>query len=106
MKTIILILLCIYLYAFIKPLWKAFVIGIVCNILVSFLIMVATVPTQAKLNITLHTFSIFAGEEFVNFLFNFLIGIVIFKIFSKFKKPDQDLIESIDNKDSEDNPQI
>jgi ABC-type Mn2+/Zn2+ transport system permease subunit len=104
MKIIILIALCYLLCRFIKPIWKAFIVGIFSYILISFIIMTATVPPDAKLNITGSSFSYFAAGALGEFLVYFAIGLVIFLIFNKSKKADTDIIESSATNDTNENP--
>jgi hypothetical protein len=106
MKIIILITLCYFLCRFIKPIWKAFIVGIVSYILISFLIMTATVPPDAKLNITGKSFSYFAADALGEFLVYFTIGLVIFLIFNKTKKPETDIIDNSAINDTNDNTSV
>lgn len=94
MKIIILIALCYLLCRFVKPIWKALIIGTVSYVLISFIISTTTVPPDAKLNITGSSFSYFAAGAFGEFLAYFAIGLIVFLIFNKSKKPDTDIIES------------
>lgn len=94
MKIIILITLCYLLCRFVKPIWKALLIGTVSYVLISFIISTATVPPDAKLNITGTSFSYFAAGALGEFLVYFTIGLIIFLIFNKSKKPSTDIIES------------
>lgn len=96
--------MCCLLCRFIKPIWKAFIVGIVSYILISFIIMTATVPPDAKLNITGSSFSYFAAGAVGEFLAYFTIGLVVFLIFNKSKKSDTDIIESSATKDTNENP--
>ena len=93
MKILILIALCYLLCRFIKSLWKAFIVGIISYILISFITIIATVPPDAKLNITGSSFLYFAAEALGEFIVYFAIGLVIFLIFNKSKKPDTEIIE-------------
>jgi peptidoglycan/LPS O-acetylase OafA/YrhL len=104
MKIIILIALCYLLCRFIKPIWKALLIGAVGYILISFIIMTTTVPPDTKLNITGTSFSYFAAGALGEFLAYFSIGYVIFLIFNKSKKTDSDIIENSTTNDTNDNP--
>lgn len=88
MKIIIVITLCYLFCFFIKPIWKAFLAGTVSYILISFIVMTATVPPDAKLNITGSSFAYFAAGAFGEFLAYFAMGLIVFLIFNKSKKPD------------------
>lgn len=66
--------------------------------------MTATVPPDAKLNITGSSFSYFAAGALGEFLVYFAIGLVLFLIFNKSKKPDTEIIESSATNDTNENP--
>lgn len=104
MKIIILIASSYFLCRFVKPIWKALIVGIVCYILISFLIMLATAPPDAKINITGSSFSYFAAGALGEFLVYFAIGLVIFLIFNKSKKTDKEIVESSTLNEPNENP--
>ena len=95
--------MCYLLCRFIKPMWKAFIIGIVSYIVISFIIMTATVPPDAKLNITGSSFSYFVAGAFGEFLAYFAMGLIVFLIFNKSKKTDTDINESSATNDTNEN---
>lgn len=103
MKIIILIALCYLLCRFIKPIWKAFLVGAVSYILISFIVMTTTVPPDSKLNITGSSFLYFAAGAFGEFLAYFVMGLIVFLIFNKSKKSDTDIIESSATNDTNEN---
>lgn len=65
--------------------------------------MTATVPPDAKLNITGSSFSYFAAGALGEFLVYFAIGLVIFLIFNKSKKAGNEIVESSTTNETNDN---
>ena len=86
MKYFILITLCYLLCRYIKPIWKALIIGVLSYILISLIIVIKTAPPDTKFNFTRTSLTHFAAGETGEFLAYFLIGYVIFFISDKSKK--------------------
>jgi uncharacterized membrane protein len=90
----IIIILCFLVCHFIKPIWKAFLVGVFSYIIISFLILIISTSPDSKLNLTGSSFSYFAAGAIGEFLLYFVIGLVIFLIFNKPKKTEESINES------------
>jgi ABC-type Mn2+/Zn2+ transport system permease subunit len=106
MKIIILIALSYFLCKIIKPLWKAFVAGVSGYIIISYLITIASVPNDAKLNVTWISFYYFAADALGEFLVYFIIGLGIFSILNRSNDKKSETTENSIGNESKDNINI
>lgn len=94
MKIVIAITLCYLLCRFIKPIWKALIVGAACYIFISFIVMTHSVPAGSKLNITSSSLSNFVAVALGEFIVYFALGFIIFLVFNKSPKQNSDIIEN------------
>ena len=104
MKTIIFVTLCFLLCRYIKPKWKAFLVGIVGYLIISFITSGNTISAGSNLYETTSTISYLLGKALGEFLWYFILGLAIFLIFDKLKKTDRVIIESSTPDDESDIP--
>ena len=86
MKIIIFVTLCYLLCRYIKSKWKAFLVGIIGYLVVSYIILEISISAGTKLNVTTSTISNFIGKALGEYIVYFILGLSIFTIFNKSKK--------------------
>jgi hypothetical protein len=94
MKILIIIASCYLLCRITKSIWKSFLIGFICYLVIAYNILIATAPKDAQLNITWKSFSYFATDTLAEFVVYFTIGLIIYLIFKKSKKTDTNIQET------------
>jgi hypothetical protein len=87
MLQLVMIIGCYLLCRLIKPMWKAFFVGLFVYIGISFLVMIASVVPGTQLNVTGSSLFYFFGGEAAKFFSYFLFGGIIYILTSiKIKK--------------------